>query len=49
MQAQTKQAVINTRQVTLELMALAARAFAAGLAVSIAAVLLIVTLVTLAS
>jgi len=49
MQSQTRQAAINTRQVTLELMILAARAFAAGLAVSIAAALLIVALVTLAS
>ena len=49
MQSRTKQVVIDTRQVTLELMVLAARAVAAGLAVSIAAAVLIVGLVTLAS
>ena len=49
MQNQSKPVVINTRQVTLELAALALRAFAAGLAVSLAASLLIVSFVTIAS
>jgi hypothetical protein len=49
MQTQSKPPAINTRQVTLELLELALRAFAAGLAVSLAAALLIVALVTIAS
>jgi hypothetical protein len=49
MQNQSKTEVINTRQVTLEFAALALRAFAAGLAVSLAAALLIVGFVTIAS
>lgn len=49
MQNQSKPVVINTRQVAFELAALALRAFAAGLAVSLAAALLIVGFVTIAS
>jgi hypothetical protein len=49
MQSQSKPAVINNRQVALELMGLAARAFAVGLAASLAAAFLIAGLVTIAS
>ena len=45
----TKPVAVNVRQVTVEMLTLAARAFAAGLAVSLAAGLLIVSLVALAS
>ena len=48
MQSQTKPVAFNTRQVALEMLALAGRAFAAGVAVSVAAAILIVAVVTLA-
>ena len=47
MQVQSKPVAINTRQVALEMLGLAGRAFAVGLAVSIAAAALIVGIVTL--
>jgi hypothetical protein len=46
-QTQAKPAAINTRQVALDMLALAGRAFATGLVVSVAAALLIVGIVTL--
>ena len=49
MQTESKQLVINTRQITLEMLGLAGRALAAGVVVSVAAALLVVAIVTLAS
>ena len=49
MQTQSKPVVIDTRQITLDMLALAGRAFAVGVAVSVAAALLIVAFVTMAS
>jgi hypothetical protein len=46
-QIEAKPVVINTRQVALEMLVLAGRGLAAGLAVSVAAALLIVGIVTL--
>lgn len=47
MQSPTKPVSFNTRQIVFEMLALAARAFAAGVAVSVAAAILIVAVVTL--
>ena len=47
MQSQSKPVAFNTRQIVFEMLALAGRAFAAGVAVSVAAAMLIVALVTL--
>ena len=47
MQTQTKPVAFNTRQVILEMLALAGRASAAGVAVSVAAAILVVAIVTL--
>ena len=49
MQSQSKPVAFNTRQVVLEMLALAGSALAAGVAVSVAAAILIVGLVTLLS
>ena len=49
MQTQSKPMIINTRQVALEMLMLAGRAFAVGAAVSVGAAMLIVLFVTLAS
>jgi hypothetical protein len=49
MQSQSKPVVIDTRRITLEMLVLAGRAFAVGVAVSVAAALLIVFFVTLAT
>ena len=49
MQTLSKPAAINSRQVAVEMLALAGRALAAGIAVSVAAALLIAGFVTLAS
>jgi len=49
MQTQAKRISINTRQMTLDMAALAVRALAAGLAVSIGVSLLIVAAIVLAS
>jgi hypothetical protein len=48
MQTQSKPVVFNTRQIVLEMLALTGRAFAAGVAVSVAAAILVVAVVTLA-
>ena len=47
MQSQTKPVAFNTRQVVFEMLALAGRAFAAGVAVSVAAAIIVVAIVTL--
>jgi hypothetical protein len=47
MQTQSKPAAFNTRQVVLEMLALTGRAFAAGVAVYVAAAIIVVALVTL--
>lgn len=49
MQSQSKPVAFNTRQVVLEMLALAGSALAAGVAVSVAAAILIVGLVTFLS
>ena len=49
MQSQSKPVAFNTRQVAFEMLALAGRALAVGVAVSVAAAILIVGLVTLLS
>ena len=49
MQSQSKPVVFNTRQIVFEMLALAGRAFAAGVIVSVAAAMLIVGVVTLLS
>ena len=49
MQSQTKPVAFNTRQVALEMLWLAGRALAAGVVVSVAAAILIVGVVILAS
>jgi len=49
MHTRSKPAAINTRQIALEMLGLAGRAFAVGLAVSIASAALVVGLLTLAS
>ena len=46
MQSQSKPVAFNTRQVVLEMLALAGRALAAGVAVSVGAAILIVGVVT---
>ena len=47
MQTQSKPVSFNTRQIVFEMLALAGRAFAAGVAVSVAAAILVVAIVTL--
>ena len=49
MQSHSKPVAFNTRQITFEMLALAGRAVAAGVAVSLAATILIVAVVTFAS
>jgi hypothetical protein len=49
MHTQSKPAAIDTRQIALEMLGLAGRAFAVGVAVSVVAAALIVGLVTLVS
>ena len=49
MNTQSNPAAIDTRKIALEMLGLAGRAFAAGVAVSVSAAVLIVGLVTLAS
>jgi hypothetical protein len=49
MQTQSKLAAIDTRQIVLEMLGLAGRAFVVGVAVSVIAAALIVGLVTVVS
>ena len=49
MQSPSKPVAFNTRQIVFEMLALAGRAFAVGVAVSVAAAILIVGAVTLLS
>jgi hypothetical protein len=49
MQSQSKPVAFNARQITFDMLALAGRAVAAGVAVSVAAAILIVAVVTFAS
>jgi hypothetical protein len=46
MQSQSKPVAFNTRQIAFEMLALAGRALAVGVVVSVAAAILIVALVT---
>jgi hypothetical protein len=47
MQSQSKPVAFNTRQVIFEMLALTGRAFAAGVAVSVVAAIIVVAIVTL--
>ena len=47
MQSHTKPVAFNTRQIVLEMLALTGRAFAAGVAVSVAAAIIVVAIVAL--
>jgi len=49
MQSESKPVAVNTRQVVFEMLALAGRAFVAGVIVSVGAAVLIVAAVTLLS